>query len=525
MKKAAENRPHSPLSAALALPAFLAAAVLFALPVLADDPKAAGQENKPAIEKKSEIGPERQSVTQHTLNLGGRELRYTATAGTVILREEDGTPKASVFYIAYTLDGVKDPAQRPLTFSFNGGPGSSSVWLHLGVLGPRRVLMDDEGLALQPPYRLVDNEASVLDLTDLVFIDPVSTGYSRAVPGEDPKQFHGLGEDIKAVGDFIRLYTGRQARWSSPKFLIGESYGTTRAAGLSGYLQNNHGFYLNGIMLVSSILNFQTARFDVGNDLPYPLFLPTYTATAWYHKQLPADLQSKPLREVLDEAEEFALGDYWSALAKGGRLDAAGRSAIAAKLSRLTGLSEEWIERANLRIDIHRFTKELMRAERRTVGRLDSRFVGIDDDQNGTEFEHDPSMTAIMGPYTATINDYLRRDLDYTSDLSYEILTGKVRPWKFEEGRYADVAGTLREAMTKNPSLKIYVANGYFDLATPYFATEYTFDHLGLDAGLAGNVSMSYYEAGHMMYIQKKSLLQQKKDLAAFYASAIPKAK
>jgi carboxypeptidase C (cathepsin A) len=520
MKKAAENRPLSLLSAAVAASALLFAA----LPALADDPKAEPKD-KPAIEKKSEIGPERQSVTQHTLNLGGREIRYTATAGTVILREEDGTPKASVFYIAYTMDGVKDPAQRPLTFSFNGGPGSSSVWLHLGVLGPRRVLMDDEGRQLPPPYRLVDNEASVLDLTDLVFIDPVSTGYSRAVPGEDPKQFHGLDEDIKAVGDFIRLYTVRQARWSSPKFLIGESYGTTRAAGLSGYLQNNHGYYMNGIMLVSSILNFQTARFDVGNDLPYPLFLPTYTATAWYHKQLPAELQERPLREVLDEAEQFALGDYWSALAQGSRLDAAGRGRIAAKLSRLTGLSEEWIERANLRIDIHRFTKELMRPERRTVGRLDSRFIGIDDDQNGTEFEHDPSMTAIMGPYTATINDYLRRELEFSSDLSYEILTGKVRPWKFEGGRYADTAGVLREAMTKNPSLKVYVANGYYDLATPYFATHYTFDHLGLDPSLMGNVSMHYYEAGHMMYIQKQSLLQQKKDLAAFYASAIPKAK
>lgn len=515
IKAAAATRLLSALFAAT----FLAAA----LPAIADE-KPADAPAKPAIEKKSEIGPERQSVTQHSINLGGRELRYTVTAGTAILKEEDGTPKASIFYIAYTLDGVKDPATRPLTFSFNGGPGSSSVWLHLGVLGPRRVQMDDEGHELPPPYKLVDNEASVLDLTDLVFIDPVSTGYSRPVPGEEAGQFHGLENDISSVGDFIRLYTVRAGRWSSPKFLIGESYGTTRAAGLSGYLQNNYGYYLNGIMLVSSILNFQTARFDVGNDLPYPLFLPTYTATAWYHQKLPADLQQKPLRAVLDEVEKFAIGDYTLALAQGSRLDAASRRDIAAKLARFTGLSAEWIERADLRIEISRFCKELRRNEGRTVGRLDSRFVGIDGDRNGSDFEHDPSMTGIMGPYTATINDYLRRDLNFSSDLNYEILTGKVRPWTFGDAgdnRYADVGATLREAMTKNPSLRVMVANGYYDLATPYFATRYTFDHLGLDPTLADHVSMSYYEAGHMMYIQKKSLLQLKKDLANFYASVL----
>lgn len=524
MKKAAACSPLSLLLATTLLTA------TFALPAMGQDKAAMASKEgsaseKPAIEKKSEIGPERSSVTQHTVNLGGRELRYTATAGTVILRDEDGTPKASVFYISYSLDGVKDPATRPLTFSFNGGPGSSSVWLHLGVLGPRRVLMDDEGHELQPPYRLVDNEASVLDLTDLVFIDPVSTGYSRAVPGEDAKQFHGLDEDIESVGEFIRLYTGRANRWASPKFLIGESYGTTRAAGLSGFLQDRHGIYLNGIMLVSSILNFQTARFDVGNDLPYTLFLPTYTATAWYHHKLPADLQARPLRAVLDEVEGFALGEYTTALAQGSKLGQSERTQIAGKLARFTGLSKEWIERADLRIEISRFCKELKRDEGRTVGRLDSRFIGIDSDHNGTDFEHDPSMTAIKGPYTALLNDYVRRDLGFQSDLTYEILSGRVRPWNFGEAqnRYAEVADTLREAMAKNPYLKVFVANGYYDLATPFFATTYTFDHLGLDPSRRENVSMAYYEAGHMMYIQKKSLLQLKKDLTTFYASALPK--
>jgi carboxypeptidase C (cathepsin A) len=506
-----------------------ALAALAALPLSAQPPKPAVPPADPKAPVappayKSEIGEERSKDTQHSVKIGGKEIRYTATAGTMILKDEDGKPKASIFYIAYRKDGVDDPAGRPLTFSFNGGPGSSSVWLHLGVLGPRRVLMDDEGRSLQPPYRLVDNEASVLDLTDLVFIDPVSTGYSRAVPGEDPKQFHGLQEDIQAVGEFIRLYTSRAERWASPKFLIGESYGTTRAAGLAAYLQGRHGLYFNGIMLVSSILNFQTARFDVGNDLPYILFLPTYAATSWYHKQLPADLQQKPLREFLAEVEKFAAGEYATALMQGRRLSAETRKSVAERLARYTGLSTDWLERADLRIDIHRFDKELMRDERRTVGRLDSRFVGIDGDHNSTDPEHDPSYSAIQGPYTATLNDYVRRDLGFDSDLAYEILSGRVRPWNFgdAENRYAEVAEGLRGAMSRNPDLKIFVANGYYDLATPYFATQYTFDHLGLDASLWRNITMTYYESGHMMYIHKPSLLQMKQDLAKFYADAIP---
>ncbi len=477
-------------------------------------------EKKESEEKKA-VPEEKLSETRHRVTIGGRSIEYVATAGTLVLKEEDGEPKASVFFIAYSLAGVEDPAKRPITFSFNGGPGSSSVWLHLGVLGPRRVEMDEEGRPLPPPYRLIANEHSVLDLTDLVFIDPVMTGYSRPAPEEDPKQFHGVQEDIESVGEFIRLYTTRYGRWSSPKFLIGESYGTTRAAGLSGYLQRRHGMYFNGIMLVSAILNFQTARFDAGNDLPHILFLPTYTATAWYHGRLAADLQ-EDLRQTLDEVEEFAAGEYATALMKGDRLGGEERERVVARLARYTGLSEEYVRRTNLRIFIFRFVKELLRDRRQTVGRLDSRFTGFDRDAAGDRFEYDPSYAAIQGPYTATLNDYVRRELEFESDLPYEILTGRVRPWNYGEyrNRYVNVAETLREAMTANPHLKVFVANGYYDLATPYFATEYTFDHLGLEPPLAENVSMGYYEAGHMMYIHIPSLVALKRDLAAFIGSA-----
>jgi len=480
----------------------------------------------------SDLPQEQLSTTQHTVLIGGqqKQIPYTVTAGTILLKEEaegedkkaEGEkPRASIFFMAYTRDDVQDVSGRPLTFSFNGGPGSSSVWLHLGVLGPRRVEMDEEGFAPPPPYRLVDNEHSLLDATDLVFIDPVSTGYSRVVPGEKSDQFHNFEKDIQSVGEFIRLYTTRYKRWSSPKFLIGESYGTTRAAGLAGFLQERHGMYFNGVMLVSSILNFQTARFNPGNDLPFILFLPTYTATAWYHRRLPAELQ-QDLAGTLREVEAFAAGDYALALMQGAALPAQEREEIVARLARYTGLPPAYVEQTDLRIEIHRFVKQLLRDQRRSVGRLDSRFTGIDRDAAGEKFDYDPSHAAIQGAYTATLNDYVRRELGFESDLPYEILTGRVWPWGYNnhQNAYVNVAETLREAMTKNPFLKVFVANGYYDLATPYFATRYTFNHLGLDPSLQGNISMAYYEAGHMMYIHLPSLAQLKQDLAGFIGAA-----
>lgn len=461
-------------------------------------------------------------TTKHKATIGGASIAYTASAGTLVLRDEEGKAKASMFFVAYTRDGVQDLSKRPITFTYNGGPGSSSVWLHMGAFGPRRVVLDDEGRDPGPPYRLTDNGESILDLTDLVFIDPVITGYSRPAPGEEAKQFHGLREDVESVGQLVHLYATRYGRWSSPKFLSGESYGTTRSAALVHHLQERYGMYFNGVVLISSILNFQTARFQVGNDLPYPLFLPTYTATAWYHKRLPADLQGD-LQKALREAETFALGEYTLALAQGNALSPDRRREIAQKVARLTGLSPEYVERVNLRPVIHPFTKELLRSERKTVGRLDSRFQGIDRTAEGEEPEFDPSMAAILGPFSGVLNDYVRQELEFESDLPYEILTGRVRPWSYRdfENSYVNVAEDLREAMARNPALKVFVGNGYYDLATPYFATEYTFDHLAFDPGYAERVTMTYYECGHMMYIRKVDREKMKRDLAEFYKAAV----
>ena len=463
-------------------------------------------------------------TTQHSAMIAGESVSYTVHAGTMVLPSYEGKPQAEVFFVAYIKDGVEDPATRPVTFSFNGGPGSSSVWLHLGVLAPVRVDMGPEGFGGPPPARLVANPHSILDLTDLVFIDPVSTGYSRPVEGVNAKDFHGLREDIQSVGDFIRLWTTRHERWSSPKMLIGESYGTTRAAGLSGYLQNTHGMFLNGIMLVSPVLNFQTIRFNTGNDDPFWLFLPTYTATAFYHGMLRGDL-AEDLERTVERAERWAESDYLVALAKGDRLKGAERHRIRRELAAFTGLSEEFLEQSDLRISIFNFTKELLRHRGRTVGRLDSRFVGIDRLDIGTSPEWDPSLVAIMGPYTATLNDLVRRQYGYKNDRVYEILTGRVHPWSYaqDQNRYVNVAETLREAMHRNPWLKVWVSAGYYDLATPHFAAEYTVDTMQLDASVRDNVVFTYYEAGHMMYIHEEELEQFREDAARFIEWAIPR--
>jgi carboxypeptidase C (cathepsin A) len=469
----------------------------------------------------TEVLEEELVETTHKARIGGRDVEYKACAGTISLIDDEGNEKASVFYIAYTKIGRSAPKDRPVTFSFNGGPGSSSVWLHLGLLGPKIVSMMDDGTAYPPPYELVINENSLLSVTDIVFIDPVSTGYSRPAEGEDKSQFHGVEEDIKWVGEFIRLYVTRSERWGSPKFLIGESYGTTRAAGLSGYLQERHGMFLSGIMLVSSILNFQTTDFHVGNDLPYALFLPTYTATAWYHGRL-GEKYDGNLQSALADAEEFALGEYASVLMLGDAAPKQRSDAAAARLAELTGLSVEYIRSTDLRVKIWRFVKELLREKDLTAGRLDTRFTGRDRDSAGESYEYDPSYANIYGPYSACINDYVRRELDFESDLPYEVLTGNVRPWNFGKyrNRYVNVAETLRSAMTRNPSLRVYIASGYYDLATPYFATDYTVDHLGLPPELRGNIAVSYYEAGHMMYIHKDSRLKLLDELSDFVEGA-----
>jgi carboxypeptidase C (cathepsin A) len=492
-----------------------------ARPASGQAPKA---EAKP--EKKAEAKPaepkESLSETHHTLQVGDLKLDYKATAGTLVLRDDEGKAKASMFFVAYTRTDGAGP--RPITFAFNGGPGSSSVWLHLGAFGPKRVLLKDNGGPLPPPYRLVDNDTTILDLTDLVFIDPVSTGFSRPAPGQSGKQFHGVQEDVQSVGEFIRLYTTKFNRWGSPKFLAGESYGTTRAAGLAGYLQQHDGLNLSGVLLISAVLNFQTIRFDDGNDLTYPLFLPTYTATAWYHKKLAPELQAD-LHKTLEEAQRFAEGEYNAALMKGSKLSAAERASVARQLARYTGLSEDYVTRHNLRVEIFRFVKELLRDQHKTVGRYDSRLVGLDVDPAGDRMDYDPSYAAVQGAFTAAMNRYLRGDLKVERDIPYEILTGKVQPWDFGQAknRYLNVSRPLKQALTENRALRVFVANGYYDLATPYFATEYTFNHLGLGPGLADHVTMAYYDAGHMMYIDRACHRKLKKDVAAFYAKALGK--
>jgi carboxypeptidase C (cathepsin A) len=479
---------------------------------------------EPQLEPKDLI-----SVTKHEIKINGKLLKYTVSCGTVVLKEEqdkDGAaleakPRASMFFVSYTLDSVKDPAKRPITYSFNGGPGSSSVWLHLGLLGPKRVKLDLEGNAGAPPYALIDNEFSLLDKTDLVFIDPIGTGYSRMVSGEKVGEFHDYKRDLESVGEFIRLYTSRNQRWASPKYIAGESYGTTRACGLAGLLQEKHGMYFNGLLLISCAMDFQTLRFDHGNDLPPVLFLPTYTATAWYHQALAPAEQKRKLVDLLKEVETFAAGEYSAALFAGSSLGTKERAGIVEKLARYTGLSPEYVEATNLRINIHRYCKELLRSRGQVVGRLDSRFKNKDRDNAGELGEFDPAQANLKGAYSSLMNNYVQRDLKFQHDLPYTVSSMLWMTWGWNEfaNRYANVAETLRKAMRMNTHLKVYVANGYFDLATPHFATDYTFNHLNLDESRMKDITTHYYEAGHMMYIHEPSLKAMASDMRAFIDS------
>jgi carboxypeptidase C (cathepsin A) len=464
-------------------------------------------------------------TTRHTLATADGELSYTATAGRVVLRTEvhtDGSfdghqPKAEVFLTAYTVDGA-EPGRRPVTFAFNGGPGSSSVWLHLGLLGPRRVVSGDAGLPASPPYGLVDNAETLLAHSDLVFIDPVSTGYSRTVKGGKPADFHGFQGDLESVGEVIRLWTSRNGRWMSPKFLAGESYGTLRAAALAAHLQERYGMYLNGIMLISSVLDMGTIRFTEGNDLPHTLFLPTYAAIAHYHG-LHGD---RALADVLAEAEDYAARDYPWALARGSRLSGDDRAAAVDRIARLTGLSADYVDRVDLRIEHVRFFTEVLRHRRRVVGRMDGRFTGWDPDAGRERFEEDPSIQGLMGPYATGLNHYVRAELEYANDLPYEILTSRVRPWSYREfeGAHVSVTGKLSSAMRANPHLRVHVGLGYHDGATPYFAAEHVLAHLPIPAELRGNIGLAYYEAGHMMYVHEPSRVRQSADLAEFVRAA-----
>ncbi len=463
------------------------------------------------------------NITRHSIKVNNLVLNYTVTTGFMPIKNKDGETEAKMFFMAYTADRTPDVAKRPLMFSFNGGPGSASVWLHLGALGPRRVKMLDSGLMPPPPYQLEDNQETWLTDTDIVFLDPIGTGYSRAIDPKKSEKFFSVNGDIEAVGEFIRLYLSRNERWSSPLFLVGESYGTTRASGLSNYLFEK-GIGLNGILLVSTVMNFQTIRFAEGNDLPYPLILPSYTATAWYHKRLNPQLQQKSLRDAVNDAESWVTNEYMPMLLKSDRMTTTERQNLAEKLSLYTGLSQKFVEQNNFRVDLGAFNKELLRDQNRTTGRLDSRFTGIDSKTAGENPDSDPSLNAIRPPYTSAFNDYVRRELDFKSDLEYYILGGGIGNWNWNVNNgYANTAVPLKDAMAKNPYMKIFVAQGFYDMATPFFAAEYTIAAMNLDPTLRRNISINDYEAGHMRYIEKNSLRKLKEDAAKFIQTSMNK--
>ncbi|MBY0526963.1 MAG: hypothetical protein K2R98_26455 [Gemmataceae bacterium] len=466
------------------------------------------------------------STTRHSVNVGSTKLAYEATAGTLTLRDDSGKVRANIYFTAYRSTTVKDVASRPITFLFNGGPGSSSAWLHLGAFGPRRALVEENGKSVSPPYRLVDNEATLLDTTDLVFIDPVSTGYSRAASGQDVREFHGVREDVETTAAFIRRYVTRFGRRDSPKFLAGESYGAARAAALAQHLQDKTKMNVQGVLLISMVLNFQTIRFFEGNDLPYPLFLPTYAATAWHHQKLAPELQAD-FESTLAEVEKFAETEYTAALMKGQRLSAVERQAIAKRLANYTGLSEDYVMRNDLRIDASRFRQDLLRARQRNLGRYDSRFWGTDTEATAGGAYYDPSRTVIAAPLAALVGPYLRKELKHETELVYRVSTDKVLPWNYGSAQdgYVNTAPALRQAMARNPRLRVFVAAGCYDLATPYFATRYTLDHLGLDAAQMENITVEHYRAGHMMYIDGVAREKLKKDVVQFLRASLSSAK
>ncbi|HVV11011.1 S10 family peptidase [Amycolatopsis sp.] len=465
-------------------------------------------------------------TTSHTITIKRRKLAYTAQTGRIVLRKEVSTdgkfdghlPKAEVFLTAYTLDDA-EPGSRPVTFAFNGGPGSASVWLHMGLLGPRRVVSGDVDSPEPPPYRLADNPETLLAHSDLVFIDPVSTGYSRAATGEKAKDYLGFTPDIESVGEIIRLWTSRNGRWLSPKYLAGESYGTLRAAALANHLQERHGLYLNGVMLISSVLDMGTIRFAEGNDKPYPLYVPTYAAIAHYHGRH----GERPLDDVLADAEEFASRELPWALERGARLSPEERAEAVQTLASLTGLEESYVDRVNLRIEHIRFFTELLRDQGLTTGRMDGRFTTWEPDGGREQMSDDASISRIIGAYSAGFNHYVRDELEYVNDLPYELLAmDVVRNWSYSEfeGRSVSAVDALSSAMRANPHLKVHVALGYYDGATPYYAAESVLAHLVIPEELRENVESAYYPAGHMMYVHEPSRVQQSKDLGEFVVNS-----
>ena len=509
--------------------AFLAICLLcgaVALDCQAAEPRHTGdtgaEKPMPAAPEAAEAVDEKPAITHHAIEVAGGTLQYAATAATLPIKDASGKLQAKMFFVAYTKEPSADLASRPITFAFNGGPGAASVFLHLGGLGPKRVPLAADGTALPATTRLVDNPWTWLDVTDLVFVDPIGTGYSRAAAGVDAKQFYDVAKDIRVASAFVRRYVTAYGRWLSPKFVVGESYGTARAAGLVDDLQDSAGLYVDGVLLISSALNFSTFTFRPGNDLPYALALPSYTASAWYHKKLAPELQSD-LSKSLTQVEQWATSEYLVALAQGDRMSDAERSRVAERIAHYTGLDPAYVERSRLRVGEERFAKRLLRNQSRIVARLDGRVTGIDSSP-ASEFVHsDPALFAAIGPYVAAFYDYVRKDLGFATDLRYEFLSDEVNhAWQWSSsGQGALYTGDdLAEAMTRDNRLRVFAAAGCFDLATPYLAQKYTFEHLEIDPRLRDNITFTLYRAGHQIYTDLASMQQLKADAAAFIRAA-----
>jgi len=499
-----------------------------------NQPDEPGQQASHGEAKAEAAGSERNSVTHHEIPVGGKTLHYTATAGTLLIRNEEDKPYGSIFYVGYTADRPEGGVDsgRPITFLYNGGPGSASLWLHMGSVGPMRVVTASPAATGSGPYQLVPNEHTLLNTSDLVFIDAPLTGYSRAAGKATDKDFAGVDPDLKAFARFIERYLTVNQRWNSPKFLFGESYGTTRSAGLSAVLQED-GVQLNGIVLLSSVLNYYRAR-AAGMDLD-SFNLPSYAAIAWYHKKVAGSTGAadEAMQAFVAEARSFARNEYAQALARGDTLSPADTDAIAAKLSHFTGLSVEYLKEAKLRIAPSRFRKELLRGEGdgggEILGRYDARFEGTDYDNAGETPSYDPSDTGIGGVYVSMLHDYLSRDLKYESTEEYRQSANTIGEWDWHHrppgsrspDQMPDTAIDLADTMRKNPKLKVLSANGWFDLATPFFGTEYDISHMMLAPELAHNIVFKYYPAGHMVYLNVEALKEMRRDLDAFYAGAV----
>lgn len=515
------------LMLALCMLATLTGALAEAAPVEAAPAEAAPAEAAP-VEATPEAGVEAAagmagaaeeplSVTHHTAEVAGQTLSYTATAGRLPVDVQGN--KCQLFFTAYTLDGVENASERPVTFVFNGGPGAGSLWLHMGMLAPRRLDVDEDGQPKSLPVGVVDNPCSILDMTDLVFIDPVGTGYSRAAEGVDPASFYSYSGDIVSVCEFIRLYTTRNGRWGSPKYVAGESYGTVRAVGVADYLSQRYGLGLNGVMLISSINDMGASMEMSGNDFSYALYLPTYAAIAWYHGVLDEKYQSMTLEDYIAEVRDFAGSEFQAALFKGARLTDGERDAIAQKVAAYIGFKVEDVIRANLRIYNDDFCTGLLKDRKLMVGRIDGRYTGPLTDGSIGSGAADPSMNAMSDAFNAALNRYMREELDYQTDLPYEYLSGEVGSyWSYNlDNQVLDQKEIIYNIMSRNKFLKLWVLCGYYDLATPFYPAEWVYDHVFLNQEDRERLSFTYYPCGHMIYMHHPSLEQFRKDAEAWY--------